>query len=271
MNGDYYRFALSLAKQASSLIKKNFTLSMKKQWKDDNSPVTATDLEINQLVIEAVKKKFPEHAVLGEEDSLKRVAADYVWVCDPIDGTIPFAHGVPTCVFVLALVHKGRSIFGVVSDPFLNRVFSAWKNGGSWLNGQRCRVSRQKVLKNSLLGVAHWKLAPFNLSHLAARLSDLDVKIMNVGSIAYLSALVAGGEFVGTVYAGDTPYETAALKIIVEEAGGLVTDLFGEDQRYDQAIKGHIVSNGYVHDSLLRIVRMAMTNSKSCCGPGDRL
>ncbi len=259
MIDSYYKFALDLAKETAPLIKKNFSLSMKKQWMSDNSPVTATDLKINKLVITAIKKKFPDHGILGEEGSWHETTSDYVWVCDPVDGTIPFSHGVPTCVFMLSLVHKGKSLVGVVVDPFLERTVSAKVGGGAKLNNKPCRVSEQNKLKNALIGIGHWKAAPFDVRNMQASLSDLDVKQMNVGSIGYLAMLVACGECAGTVYAGNYPYETAALKVIIEEAGGRVTDLFGKDPRYDGPIDGHVASNGRLHDELLRLVRKSLS------------
>ena len=80
-------------------------------------------------------------------------------------------------------------------------------------------------------------------------------EIIDVGSITYMGALVAAGELAGTMFQGTKPYDTAALKVIVEEAGGKVTDLFGNEQRYDQDIRGHLVSNGLLHDRLLEMLR----------------
>ena len=104
----YSIFALQLAKQAGQLIKENFKLGMKKEWKQDNSPVTETDHRINQMVLDAVAENFPEHSVNAEEGSAPVEGSTTSWICDPIDGTIPFSHGVPTCVFSLALTHHGE-------------------------------------------------------------------------------------------------------------------------------------------------------------------
>jgi len=103
----YEQFAKDVAKQAGKIMMENFKLGMHKEWKSDNSPVTETDLRINKLLIEGVKKYFPEHSVLGEEESNFVGDRKMVWVCDPLDGTLPFSHGVPIFTFSLALVDDG--------------------------------------------------------------------------------------------------------------------------------------------------------------------
>lgn len=252
---DYKKFSVDLAKKAGAIMRKNFTLGMKKKWQFDTSPLTVTDLVINELILSAVKKKFPTHGIFAEEEAYKASGRDYVWVCDPLDGTIPFSHGIPTSVFSLALVHRGESILGVIYDPFLDRLFFAEKGKGAFLNGEKISVSSKSTLKNSLWGVIDWKGSPYDLSHVTEHLRSKSAHIMNVNSIVYMGALVASGEMAGTIFPGIKPYDTAALKIIVEEAGGKVTDMFGNDQRYDQAINGHLISNSVLHKKLLTLIR----------------
>ena len=100
-------FAVDLAKQAGAVMRANFSPGMKKEWKEDRSPLTVTDTAINRMVIAAVQKTFPEHSVLGEEESTWKEGDEMVWVCDPVDGTIPFSHGIPLSMFALALVRNG--------------------------------------------------------------------------------------------------------------------------------------------------------------------
>jgi len=92
---------MGLARQAGEVMRKDFSLGMKKEWKKDKTPVTVTDTFVNRMVINAIGKEYPEHSILGEEEnSLKD--SEYVWVCDPIDGTIPFSHGFPIFAFSLS-------------------------------------------------------------------------------------------------------------------------------------------------------------------------
>jgi len=252
---DYKTFSLELAKEAGKIIAANFSLGMKKEWKADNTPLTQTDLKINQLVIDSVKKEFPGHSIIAEEGSDFSDKSEYVWVCDPVDGTIPFSHGIPTCVFSLALVRKGESILGVVYDPFLQRMFFAEKSKGATMNGAKISVSRATSLQNALVGFVWWKSEKMNLSKTDEILSDRGAILIDVKSIVYMDMLVANGELAATLFPGTKPHDTAATKIVVEEAGGKVTDIYGNEQRYDRDIKGHIASNGILHEELVRIVK----------------
>lgn len=255
MTKDYKNFAIGLARQAGKIIETNFLLGMKKEWKADNTPITETDIAINNLVITSVKKEFPCHSVLAEEGDDFSDKSEFVWVCDPVDGTIPFSHGVPTCVFSLALVQNGKSILGVVYDPFMDRLFFAEKNKGAFLNNKKISVSSNTNIKNSLLGICYWKEAQFDFSPLVEILKKESAKIMDVISITYMGALVSNGEFAGTIFPGNKSHDTAALKVIVEEAGGKVTDIFGNEQRYDREIKGHLITNGFLHKELVDIIK----------------
>lgn len=251
---DYEKFVVELSRRVGKIIKENFTFGMKKKWKIDNSPLTVTDIAINKLVINTIKKKFPDHNILAEEGSNYSGKNLYVWVCDPLDGTIPFSHGVPICVFSLALTYKGQSILGVVYDPFMDRMFFAEKGKGSFLNRKKIVVSANAEIKNSLFGIASGK-AQYDFLPLVKAMRKRHAKIVDFGSITYTGVLVANGEFAGTIFPGHKSHDTAALKVIVEEAGGRVTDIFGNEQRYDRDIRGHLVSNGKLHDKLLRIIR----------------
>ncbi len=252
---DTKEFALGLARRAGALIRQNFMLGMKKEWKEDDSPVTRTDVAINQMVIDAVTKEFPGHDILAEEGSNFSGTSEYVWVCDPVDGTIPFSHGIPTCVFSLALTRDGAPILGVIYDPFMDRMFFAQKGGGAFLNGKKISVSGARVLQNSLFGLSSRKGSAIDLSGLKEALEEKHARIIDICSITYMAALVASGEFCGTLFCGTKSHDTAAVKVIVEEAGGKATDLFGNEQRYDRDIKGHIISNGILHEELVRAVR----------------
>src|SRR3989338_9563013 len=249
----YLDYAMRLARQAGDIIRRDFTTVMEKKWKADDTPLTKTGLAVNQLVLDSVKAAFPDHSILSEEGSDFREASEFVWVCDPLDGTIPFSHGIPVCAFSLALVHNGASILGVVYDPFMDRMFVAEKGKGAFLNGKKTSVSSQRTFKHALFSVVHWNGAPFDFSRTATVLKNEGARISNV-SISYMGALVAAGAFAGTIFPGDQPNDTAAVKVLVEEAGGKVTDIFGDERHYDRPIKGHVASNGVLHSKLLALI-----------------
>ncbi len=247
----YKDFVLGLAAKAGKVMLANFSLGMKKDWKEDDTPLTVTDTAINKMVIEEIKKKFPEHALLGEEESNMK-DSEYVWVCDPIDGTVPFSHGYPTFMFSLALTHNGESMLGVLYDPILNRMFYAEKGKGAFLNGKPVRVSKVKSFKNAMVN--------FDTDGRLKGLRNIliekgDAYTTTFYSSTYGASLVACGEFVAEVYEYNKPWDGAAVKIIIEEAGGKVTDIAGKEQRYDRTINGFVATNGLVHDELIKMIR----------------
>ena len=258
MNRDYVAFAKALAEEAGTLLLSDFYTGVNKSWKADNTPVTETDIKINHIVIDKVTQAFPGHSVLAEEGDYHSTLGEFVWVCDPLDGTIPFAHGVPTSVFSIALLEKGEAILGVVYDPFMKRMYVGEKGKGAFLNQKRISVSEHTELKGSVIGLIQWSDAHVDLSRTEHFLQLAGAKVLNTGSIAAMGALVSDGKFAATIFAGDKPHDSAALKVLVEEAGGRVTDVYGQEQRYDAEIKGHISSNTILHDKLVAIVQDSM-------------
>ncbi|MFA7253348.1 MAG: inositol monophosphatase [Patescibacteria group bacterium] len=250
---EYKDFAIDFAERAGEIIEKNFITGMKKEWKADNSPVTETDLAINLMLIEEVRRNFPDHGVLAEEESYN-LEAQTLWVCDPVDGTIPFSHGIPISTFSLALVKDGEPIIGVLNDPFMKRLFFAEKGKGAFLNNTSIKVSSRSDLFNSVASFEMFPRAQYKIWGLDEELEKSGVKMTKLASFALPSALVGCGEYLFTIFPHNTVWDAAAVKIIVEEAGGKVTDLFGENQRYDSKIRGVIISNGFVHNQVTEAV-----------------
>lgn len=247
-------FATNLARKAGVLIKDNFALGMRKEWKEDQTPLTVTDEKINALVLESIQEKYPAHSIIAEEGS-RLTESEYVWVCDPIDGTIPFSHGYPISTFSLALTHKGESILGVVYDPFCDRLFTAEKGAGAFLNGNRISVSPGLgFAKTSIIAVDGEDWFP----SLRQKLWGKGCRVVNLYSCVYVGMLVASGEFAASIFGNKTPWDAAAVKIIVEEAGGKVTSLTGENQSYSQPTKGFIASSGPLHEELVELVKASL-------------
>src|SRR3569833_1197982 len=253
----YLDFAKELAREAGDIMKSTFVAGTSREWKSDRTPVTIADTKINALVIEKIKALFPDHSVLGEEES-HNLGQDITWVCDPLDGTMPFSHGVPISVFALALTYKGEPIMGVIYDPFIDRMFYATKGGGAFLDDKKIHVADKQDLKNALIDEEGLRdssdpvISPGD-GYIQALL-DKGARPVKFWAVILPSALVAAGEFTATIFNVSKAHDGAAVKIIVEEAGGKVTDLFGNDQRYDQSIKGFIASNGLVHQEIVDLI-----------------
>lgn len=254
---NYLTFAQTLAHEAGDIMRHYF-LTSDRTWKDDATPITKADTEINDLVIKRVREKYPEHSIHGEERS-DYTDSKYLWVCDPIDGTLPYSSGIPASTFSLALVIDGVSTVGVVYDPFNNRLFYATKDGGAFMNDSQIHVSDQSTLENAVMNVEVLYYPKLDLevplsSSLKDALIDRGVKTFQLWSSVLSSVLVAQGTMTAVIMNGKTIQDGAAIKVIIDEAGGKVTDMYGNDQRYDEPARGFIASNGHVHDELVKII-----------------
>lgn len=251
---NYLDFAKQVALQAGEIMLKHFDTDVAYREKQDLSIVTVADEEINTFVIKQIGKTYPEHSVFGEEES-KIQNSEYSWLCDPIDGTVPYSKGVPVSVFSLALVKNGESIVGVVYDPFMKRLYSASKGNGAFLNDKPIRVNKNTISRHSIIDIEWWPEASYDID---TPLHEMSVQtacyVLHLGCVVNACCLVASGMYDACVFAGTKgkSVDIAAVKVIVEEAGGKVTDLFGEEQKYYSDIRGAIVSNGVGHEVIVR-------------------
>lgn len=251
---EYLEFAKNIAKKAGQIMLKYFNQDNGSSYKGDNTIVTLADTEINSYLIEQVKLKYPEHAVDGEEEQSGKSA--YVWVCDPVDGTAMYARHIPVAVFSLALVIDGVPVVGVVYDPFTDNLYTAIKGKGAYKNNAKISVNNYSL--EDIRTFCHcdmWPNKKYNIYEVFKELRK-KTKLNDIGSIARASCLVATGDYSLTIFTGaeHKHCDIAAVKVIVEEAGGKVTNLFGNEQRYDQSIRGAIISNGKVHDEVVKLV-----------------
>lgn len=255
MEEKYLEFAKSIALYAKEIMLKYFKQDNGSSYKDDNTIVTLADKEINNYLIKRVKSEFPTHSVDGEEE--KFGISEYVWVCDPVDGTAMYARHIPTAVFSLALVVNGTPIVGVVYDPFTDSMYTAIKNKGAYKNSIKINVNDTKL--DDMKSVSHYDMWPKSEYNIYNTIKKLGKKtyFVSIGSIVRACMCVANGDFNLAIFPGtkNKNCDMAAAKIIVEEAGGKVTDFEGKDQRYDTDINGAIISNGIVHNEVLELLK----------------
>lgn len=255
---NYLKFTKTLAEESAEIALKYFSFETETTWKGDNTPLTVADTEINDLVIRRINETYPEHSIYGEEKSDRKENSKYIWVCDPIDGTMAFSVGLPIFVFSIALVDQsnGLPILGLINDPVMKNMYWAYKDGGAYRNGQKISVSQDAILKNTYLSTgASGRAVGFSNLPLMKILSEKKCAVMKYPSFIYGGIQVANGKYVGAVFFHKYGHDVAALKIITEEAGGKVTDLNGEERRYDQDGLGCIVSNGILHEEILACVQ----------------
>lgn len=238
-----------MARFAGGVMTRNFTHGMAKEWKQDETPVTVTDTTINEHVLKSLQKEYPDHSFIGEEGSFEKESS-YVWICDPVDGTIPFSHAVPTFVFSLGLVKDGESILGVIYDPTLDRMIVAEKGQGAYMNGKKIRVSETKQLGTRTYMNYGFDEYPRGRDQFIGK----GCFVSTLYTAVYASMLVSMGEYVADIYGYTKPWDGAAVKCVVEEAGGKVTDIQGNAQRWDKPLNGYIASNGYVHEEIVQML-----------------
>lgn len=248
-----------LAAQAGEIMRKNFCLGMERTSKDDNTPVTASDTRINQLVIDSIRRDFPHVRVIGEEGNYDVADAEYTVLCDPVDGTIPFCRGIPIATFVISVIKENWPLVAVIYDPFMSRMWSATRGQGTFLNGKPVRVSTHAELKGTNACLLFWHGSEFNLYAVCHMLMEAGVTWGNPLTVAYYGGLLASGEQDAIIFPGRKGWETAAMQLLATEAGGKATDIYGKPLQYgpNGEIKGHIISNGLIHDQLVEMTTRA--------------
>ncbi len=260
---EYLEFAKGIAQYAGKVMMKYFKQNNGASYKGDKTIVTLADTEINSYLIEQVKKKYPSHSVDGEEEQFGK--SEYVWVCDPVDGTAMYARHVPVAVFSLALVIKGESKIGVVYDPFTDSLYTAIKGNGAYKNGEKITVNDYELDNmKTVCNYELWPEADYNISKVVQELANKSY-FVNIGCIIRSCMCVASGDFALAIFPGTKHKncDMAAVKVIVEEAGGIVTDLFGNEQRYDESINGALISNGKVHNEVIEAIRKNLNDRKN--------
>jgi myo-inositol-1(or 4)-monophosphatase len=197
---------------------------------------------------------------MWEEKSEEITSAKYMRICDPVDWTIPFSHGVPVCVFSLWLLEDGQPIVAVAYDPFMDRLFYASKWNWAFMNWKPIKVGDYDNLNNVLIWMEWWKWMKSirDYSAIDEYLTEtFNCQITKYNSIIYTWMMVASWEFWAILFPWNKPWDMVTIELIVEEAGWKVTNLVWEKNRYDVqwGCFWMIASNGILHDELLTLVK----------------
>ena len=261
-----FEFGQSLVRQAGELIRVgladgNYT----SDWKEDNTPVTSIDIDVNQFVIDQIRQAYPQDKVYGEEQSAE-AEGGLTWVLDPIDGTQALEQGINAVTCCLARMDaNGQPLFGLVYNPATDELFAARRGEAATLNGEPISVSPKVELKSSYVYLGskiHGEgLATNGIMY--DRFEGAGAKVLNLRALAFGCTQVARGNAEGAYIGVKTPFEAASVKLIVEGAGGTVTDLYGNDAgRLDGEIRGLVVSNGHLHQDLLAALQVSEPNGE---------
>ncbi|HVM94541.1 MAG TPA: inositol monophosphatase family protein [Terriglobales bacterium] len=241
----------AMAREAGGLLMRHFRAHVKIEYKGSADLVTIADRQSEALILERIRREFPSHDVMGEEGTRIETGSDYKWYVDPLDGTTNFAHGYPVFCVSLAVEYRGSRIAGVVYDPTRDEMFSAARGSGARMNGDAIHVSSTARLAESLIGTGfpshkrHKNPNIYFYHHLTLRSHG----VRRAGSAALDLCNVAAGRYEGFWEFNLNPWDTAAGVLIVEEAGGRVTDFAGGPFQIES--RETLASNGHIHDELL--------------------
>lgn len=249
--GEFLSPMADIAREAGGLLMEFFRRRVKIEYKGDADLVTEADRNSEALIRERIRKLWPSHDILGEEQGLIDTGSEYRWYVDPLDGTTNFAHSYPVFCVSMALEHKGKRIAGVVYDPTRDEMFAAALGGGATLNGEPIHVSKTAKLVESLVATgfpSHKRHQNPNI-YFYHQITLRTHGVRRAGSAALDLCYVACGRFDGFWEFNLNPWDTAAGVLIAEEAGGKVTDFSGGLFQINS--RETVASNGLVHEAML--------------------
>lgn len=238
-------FAKKIAYASGKMMQEGIA-SAKAELKPDASYVTQVDQQINSYVISELRKEFPDHGLFGEEESSGSGDDAEYWICDPIDGTKVFLLGVPLSVFMLSFVRNKTIQLSVVHNPWSNEMLWGIRGRGVCLNEATVKVSNESLQGGFVVG-SH------DIESLKPGLIAAGAQIVVLTGTGYRNSLVVSGKAVASVKFGGKPWDVLPTAFLVEEAGGRVTDFSGKELSLTEESEGVIMSNGFVHDQLLKI------------------
>jgi len=250
--------AIKAAKEAAKIHLKYYRKDNFLKTKSASYDIlTKADLESEKIIVKTIKKFFPGHNFLCEENKYEKTPSPYVWIIDPLDGTNNYSHHVPIFCVSIALAKNDNIILGVVYDPTRNELFHAEKGKGAFLNKKKIRVTDAADFSRAIMATGFYydrgKPMEETLDNIGKFLKKGIIGIRRLGSAAIDLCYVACGRFDGFWEFTLNPWDFAAGKLIVEEAGGKLTDKAGNDPGIN---KEYIVaSNGKLHKKILDVLR----------------
>lgn len=255
---EYLQIALTAARAAGAIQLRNQGTNLEIDSKSNESDlVTRTDTECEAEIRRIVLAQFPDHAFLGEEGGTSG-SSRHRWIVDPLDGTVNYAHGFPFFCVSVALEIDGQVVVGVVFDANRNETFTAIRSEGARLNGTPIRVSSVASLDGGrtmlATGFPYDKTEALRMLDAFKRFLDYGLPIRRPGAAALDLCYIACGRLDGFYESKLNAWDCAAANLIIQEAGGTVTNFRGEVYSYE-AEKKLIASNGQIHAAMVEILR----------------
>lgn len=256
----YLDTATVLARQAGDIIGASFGGDFEKGYKSYPSDmVTEVDRKAEELIIAGLQGTFPAHAIVGEESASETKASPdgFTWYVDPLGGTTNFVYGIPFCCVSIGLAYGGEMVAGVVYDPFRRECFTAARDSGTFLNGRMVRVDRSREKLEEALLVTGYPSSKTFFDRLLRinyhRVIESCAGLRALGSVGLELAYIACGRLTGFWENVLRAWDVAAGSLLVEEAGGRVTDIDGQKLGMEW-YPSIVASNGLIHDELLKVL-----------------
>ncbi len=245
--------AVRAAKKAGGLLKERFGSPGKVSSKGDEGIVTELDLAADRLIKEEIWGAFPDHGILSEESPEEKRHGDKRWIIDPLDGTTNYSHAFPHFSVSIGFEENGVITFGVIFDPMRDELFTAKPGRGAHLNGVRLKVSDTGEMHNSIIAFDFPRAMASpgaDVFKSFAALSGRSRALRTIGSAALELCYVASGRLDGYWNYRFHSWDAAAGSLILNEAGGMITDLKGGS--FTMESKQCVASNGHIHESILK-------------------
>ncbi len=249
---------IQIAKEAGEITREGFGKNFLVETKGSlTNLVTEYDKKSEEAIINFIRKEYPTHSILAEESGKQEHSSEFVWVIDPIDGTTNYAHGLPIFSVSIGVQKNNETIYGVVYDVMRDTIYTSEIGSGAFSNGRKLNVSTNNDLRKSVLVTGF----PYDISEnpdKAIERFNAFLKssraVRRLGSAAIDMCYVAEGVFDGFWEVALHPWDMAAGKLIIEEAGGLVTDFNGN--KIDIYSKQILATNNHVHTKMIEMLKV---------------
>jgi myo-inositol-1(or 4)-monophosphatase len=248
---------VEIAKEAGGIIKDGFGKKLSIEFKTDKANLlTNIDKAAEKVIIDFIKKEYPTHSIIAEESGKNINSSEYTWVIDPLDGTTNFAHSLPIFAVSIGLQKGKETILGVIYDVMRDVIFFAERGAGTFANDMKISVSDNSNLDESVLvtGFSYDRKDEYrDAVKLFGSFLPKTRAVRRLGSAAMDFCFVASGVFDGFWEANLSPWDVCAGMLIVEEAGGQITDF--HNKPITMYSNQYLATNGKVHDEMIKIMQ----------------
>jgi myo-inositol-1(or 4)-monophosphatase len=242
-----------LARQAGQILSESYEKDHQVDFKGVIDLVTEVDHASEKFLISEINRQFPGHSFLAEESGASVAKSEHLWIIDPLDGTVNYAHGVPLFCVSIAYSYRGQVLLGAVFDPMRNEMFSGERGKGAWVNGRPLKVTAVEELQKSLMVTGFpydsWYAIPNNFDYFA-KLGRMTQGVRRLGSAALDLCYIAAGRLDGYWELSLKAWDIAAAGLIAEQAGALVTNIKGESDYLSPQVSV-VAANPLLHPKLL--------------------